>query len=204
MITKQAGRNKAGPRLVRFRDSLSMIRVSSPHDPCSPIPTAPGDFFVCFACGHVIATNVHEAATVSDIIRLRHRWSNTIQVIASQAWITSLPREEGKERWPKRHRMPLDGAKNRRWSARERAGEGTRLTWTKQGQKRAKGARFVRSFLGSRHTGRGVRVARSCLIFALVRSLVPHETYRKLWTSRWYSFVRPALFLARSKSTTKL
>lgn len=46
------------------------------------------------------------------------------------------------------------------------------------GQKRDRRGRkgpirsFVRSFLRSWHTGRGVRVARSCLIFALVRSFL--------------------------------
>lgn len=43
---------------------------------------------------------------------------------------------------------------------------------------------FLSFLFGSRSAQvEGVRVARSCLIFALVRSLVPHETYRGLRTS---------------------
>lgn len=44
-------------------------------------------------------------------------------------------------------------------------------------------SRFFRSCSVRGAQVEGVRVARSCLIFALVRSLVPHETYRGLRTS---------------------
>lgn len=47
------------------------------------------------------------------------------------------------------------GGGERRWPS-ARAGQAQRLTWTQQGQKRAKGGRFVRSLLGSKaHRSRG-------------------------------------------------
>lgn len=92
--------NKPGPGAINRGGEETAVgpgyatRFTIDDDPQPPSPTIPrqsrnGDSPVRRTRDRNKC--IYEAATVSDIIRLR--WSNTIQVVASQAWITSLPRE---------------------------------------------------------------------------------------------------------------